>query len=140
MTKPTKLTLRERITQLPIMYVVIGVIVVMALASLYVTSAYNSQQKKYVQCGGAAVVQTIEAIRARDKAALDLADSDKSIVRARYNLLLLLANAPNKPNMSMAEALGSYESSVQTFETAIDNYTNAIRTAPLPAQGCLVSG
>ena len=128
------------IDRIPVARIVIGIIVIMALASLYVTSSYNDQQRRYVGCGGAEVLQTIQALQARDEASLELAASDKRLVAARYVLLLLVAHAPNAPtDVTLSQATIDYESNVQQFEVAIDAYTNAIQRAPLPDPSCLIN-
>lgn len=131
--------LSDKIEQIPVVRIVLVIIVIMALASLYVTSQYNDQQRRYVGCGGNAVVQTIKALQSRDDAAIDLATSDKVVVLDRYNLLLLLSHAPNAPtNITLAQATIQYESGVNQFTASIDNYIAAIRRAPLPNANCLI--
>lgn len=131
--------LSDKIEQIPVVRIVLAVIVIMALASLYVTSQYNDQQRRYVGCGGKAVLQTIQALKARDDAAIDLASSDQIVVRDRYAIVLLLAHAPNAPtNITLAQATIQYESGVNQFTTSIDNYVAAIKRAPLPDADCLI--
>jgi hypothetical protein len=65
--------------------------------------------------------------------------SNKQAVIDRYNLILILSDAPSAPkNLTKAQALANYETSVADYETALDVYANALRQAQLPNAHCLV--
>ena len=115
-------------------------VVIMAFASLYVTTSYNSQQKRYVQCGASAVMQTVDALQARDAAVIKLSESNKRVTLARYDLLLILAHAPNAPNIPETQALLDYETSVNDYSARLDGYLLAVHNAPLPDAACLDGG
>jgi hypothetical protein len=115
-------------------------VVIMAFASLYVTTSYNSQQKRYVQCGARAVMQTVDALRARDDAVIKFSESNKRVTLARYDVLLLLLHAANAPEITPEQALRTYETAVNDYTARLDGYLLAVHNAPLPDAACLDGG
>jgi hypothetical protein len=116
-----------------------AIVILLAICSVFYTAAYNESQTRYVMCGGQAVEDTILALKSRDAASLAVTVSNKQAVIDRYNLILILSDAPNAPkNLTKMQALANYEASVADYETALDVYANALRQAQLPNAHCLV--
>jgi hypothetical protein len=116
-----------------------AIVILLAIGSVFYTAAYNRSQTRYVMCGGQAVEDTVLALKSRDAASLAVTVSNKQAVIDRYNLILILSDAPNAPkNLTKTQALANYETSVTDYETALDVYANALRQAQLPTLHCLI--
>jgi hypothetical protein len=116
-----------------------AIVILLSICSVFYTAVYNRSQTRYVLCGGQAVEDTILALKSRDAASLAVTVSNKQAVIDRHNLLLILADAPNATkNLTKAQALANYDTSVADYETALDVYANTLRQAQLPNAHCLV--